>query len=149
MKKSRSKALKKLAEQLHPAYIKRQHTEYGKLYELHDMAISQKLKIDLPTLTEENANEMKSITYPNMEVLNHHRRLKKAYTKNGTKGVQDYIVWLKEHNENWIRNNKGMGVKEVDQTLFEIAKGKAGSFWNSLIMFLFAFAKTFLTKDKE
>lgn len=149
MKKSKSKALKQLANVLPPAYIKRRHTEYGTLVELHDMVIKHSLKIDLPKLTEDNANEMKSITYDNMEILNHHRRLKKAYKKDGTEGVQKYLVWLKEHNENWIRNNNGMDVKEVDPSLYEIAKGKAGSFWNSLIMFLFAFAKTFLTKDED
>lgn len=150
MNKQRSKALKQLAEMLPPAYITRPHTETGRLSELYRLKDEgHQFTNELPPLTEENADQMFSIKYEAMEVLNHHKRLKRVWKQKGTKGIQEYLVWLKNHNEQFAKRMKDMEIEQLDPKLFEIAKMKVGSFWKSLIAFLVSFALFFKTDKTE
>lgn len=146
MKKSRSKALKKLAELLPDAYYNRDHTETGTLAEIYRFRDENNLSFDLPTLTEENADQITSIKSPNLEKINHHKRLKKAYTEKGTEGVQQYLVWLDGHNKRFAKRYKDLNVERLPDGLLKIAKMKVGSFWKQIVAFLYAFAITFLQK---
>jgi hypothetical protein len=79
--------------------------------------------------------------------IDHYKKLKKAYSKDGIKGIQDYIIWLNQHNINMNKKFKEMQLEqrsaEVDKKLLSIAKGKATAFWSSLIQFLFSFFAVF------
>lgn len=89
--------------------------------------------------------------------IKHYRRLKRAYTKKGAKGVQDYILWLHGHNERMkpifeeMKLNRELmdKMKGVDKGLLEIARGKASNFWSALITFLYSFMFAFGTKEEE
>lgn len=147
MKKRTAKALRLLADRLPPAYKQRSHTERGRLADFHEYVSTSGKEIpDLSPLTEENADTIIGVKFPNLEVLNHHRRLKKAYTENGEKGIQDYILWLTGHNKRWAA--KIGEVEQVDAGLLAIAKGKVSGFWSALVSFLFAFASVFGVKEK-
>ena len=148
MNKARSKALKGLADILPDAYIQRQHTESGRLYEFHKLIDEgHTFTTKLPQLNELNKDDVFSMKYNAFEILNHHKRLKAAWKNKGTVGIQEYLVWLKGHNERWVKLNNEHKVKELDEGLYKLAIAKAGSFWSSLIAFLFSFAMMF-SKEK-
>lgn len=149
MNKRRSKALKQLAELLPAAYITRNHTESGLLSELYELNEKDKsLDLDLPIMTEDNCEEFFTITYPAMEVLNHHKRLKKGWKEKGTKGIQEYLIWLERHNRNFAKRMSEMEIEQLPEGLLYIAKMKVSSFWKSLMIFLFSFAMTFKSKKQ-
>ena len=146
MKKKKAKALKQLAIALPDAFIRRPHTETGFLWELHRLVDDGQKIEGLPVLTEENKDSVRSITYQATEKLDHYRRLKKVYQEKGTKGIQEYIVWLNLHNKRWAE--KMEGIEQVEPGLLEIAKMNVSSFWKSLIVFLFSFMATFMKKEE-
>ncbi len=150
MNKRRSKALKQLAELLPAAYITRDHTETGRLSELYLMnEKDESLDLDLPVMTEDNCDQIFSIKYPAMEILNHHKRLKAAWKKDKTKGIQDYLIWLDNHNRDFAKRMKDMEIEQMPEGLMRIATAKIGSFWKMLIAFLFSFAMVFQRKMND
>lgn len=150
MNKRRSKALKQLADLLPAAYITRDHSETGRLWELYNLIEEQKIEIEnLPLLTEENADQVFTIKYPAMEILNHHKRLKKAWKEKKAKGIQEYILWLNQHNLAFAKRVQGMEVEQLPEGLLEIAKAKVSSFWKMLFAFLFSFITVFQSQDDD
>lgn len=139
MNKSKSKALKQLAAMLPAAYIVRNHTEQAPLHRLWELK-DQGHNFELPAITEENADQLFSITYPATEILNHHKRLKRVFLEKGAAGIQEYIRWLDAHNRKWAEKMK---VDQVDPGLLEIASAKISSFWKMLIAWLVGFSMFF------
>ena len=148
MNKRRSKALKGLADMLPDAYYSRMHTESGTLSELHAYRDKEGLDFDLPELTELNWHRVKSIRYESMELINHHKRLKKAWKEKKTEGIQEYIIWLNNHNIRFAKKMQ-MDVKSVEEGLLKIAKMKVSSFWKSLIAFLVSFVFAFNQEEEN
>jgi len=148
MNKRRSKAIKELANMLPAAYIIRDHTESVRLHELFKMAEEHEaMNIDLPEINEDNRDKVFTLKQPAMEVLNHHKRLKKAWKEKGIAGIQQYIIWLDRHNRAFALRMKDMDVGQVPQGLIEIANAKISSFWKMLIAFLFSFLTIFKSND--
>jgi len=148
MNKRRSKAIKELADMLPAAYVIRDHTETATLLGLMKMAEEHEaLNIDLPEVTDENRDQVFKVKGQAMEVLNHHKRLKKAWKEKGIAGIQQYIIWLDRHNRAFALRMKDMEVGQVPQGLIEIANAKISSFWKMLIAFLFSFLTIFKSND--
>lgn len=149
MKKARVKALKQLADMLPPAYITRPHTETGKLFELWKLKEQGHNITGLPELTEENSDKMFQIKYEATEILNHHKRLKRVWKQKGTEGVQEYLKWLKQHNEYWAKKMTDLKIEQLDPKLYEIAQMKVNSFWKALITFLVSFFTIFQQQKED
>lgn len=148
MKKRHSKALKELAKRLPPSFMIRKHTEHAPLYVFYQKIDEGQTFEGLPPLTDENKDQIYSIKANAVELLDHHKRLKAAYEKDGTKGVQDYIIWVNTYNKAFAKKH-AMDIPEMEPGLLEIAKGKMASFWKSLIVFLFSFVAVFSTKEQN
>ena len=149
MKKRISKALENLSKSLPPSYVIRPHTEEAALYVFYQKKDEGVDLPDLPVMTEDNMNTVFKIKSNAVEVLNHHKRLKEAYTQNGTKGVQNYIIWVNQYNRKFIESHPVKSPEDfiVDEGLLKIALGGVAEFWKSLILFLYSFVAVFSTKS--
>lgn len=148
MNKQKSKALKQLGRVLPDVLIARNHTEQATLSRMYQLIDEGRDIQGLPTLTELNKDEIHSVTYPAFDRVNHHKRLKAAWTKEGVKGVQKYIKWVGQYNLKFAEKYSSMQVDQVDSNLLEIAKSGISSFWKMLIAFLFGFVQ-FFQDDKN
>ena len=148
MNKQKSKALKQLGDFLPDVLIARDHTERAPLSRLYQL-IDEGHNIEgLPVLTNENKGQYFSITYPTFDKINHHKRLKTAWTKEGVKGIQNHIDWVARYNKSFARKYANMNVGQVDQGLLKVAKSGISSFWKMLIAFFFGFVQ-FFQDDKN
>ena len=151
MKKKKAKALQKLAAILPVAYTYRGHTEAAKLWEwcqLKEQNGKDSNVPDLPELTDENRNQMFTVKSVAIEQINHYRRLKSAWASGGTKAVQDYLNWLTGHQIAWAKLETDLQVEQVKAEISQLGKVGAGSFWSSLLNFLYSFLAVFAGKKK-
>lgn len=101
MKKKIRRGLRDLADQLPRKIIRRKHTTY---HPWEDLTKQQKESfreaLNTPTGIDEPIGERKTwpIWTERWEEVDHFRALKNAYTKNGLKGVEEYVIGVHSHN---------------------------------------------------
>ena len=144
MSKAKLKALKGLSNRLPKSYVLRRHGIVRDLSDLHK-ANDEGADLELPELTEGNAGDKYKIKRQVLEPVNHYRRLKRAFSKRGTQGVREYIIWLKHNNDKLSRQFSD--IEPVPDGLLQIARSKSGNFWEGLLAFLYAFLRSFTNKE--
>lgn len=150
MNKRKVKAIQKLSERLPESW---EIIKFGRKRMGSDIIAERGTKdigIDILPNVVYSHPEWKS------QPINHENRLRKAYNRNGEKGMMEYILQLDINNMNLPAKYKritgkvlGEKVKRVDKRIMKIAEGKASSFWSSIIKFLFAFISVFSNQKEE
>lgn len=149
MNKQKSKALKQLGNVLPDVLMVRNHTLEKPLVDFYELSEDGYDVGVLPKLTESNCEQVFRVTSNVFEKVNHHKKLKAAWTKEGVKGVQKYIDWVAQYNKVFTKKYKGMNTQQVDPGLLEIAKSGISSFWKMLIAFLFGFVQIFQNNENK
>ena len=157
MKKRKLVQLKVFCKTLPESWEVKKHSTYvdsADALRLHDKTgMSLPEGVHEPTYKDKSGKERKKLfkhSRPVLQKINHYKRVKKAFVKNGEQGVIDYLIWLRNNN---IRVNKLLKevdqIKDFDQGLINIMKGGASAFWKNLMLFLYGFVKFFLSPEKE
>jgi len=136
MNKRKAKALKKLSQELPESFTIRAHSESVLGIDLIKEEQREGMEIEL----EQYYGVRKAVVFP----INHYKKLKKAFIKDGTQGIIDYIVWLKAHN---AKMNELLAevdkIADIDSGILAVVGMGAKRFWFNLMNFMYAFFMNF------
>lgn len=143
MNKKRKKALTALSYRLPPSWEVTKVSEYMKG---EDLITSD----EQHGLDKIHPNVIYKSTGKKLIRINHKQKLKRAWSRNKTAGVMEYIKWL-DNNNRYIASivKQSEDVKQVDEGILNIAKGSVSSFWRQLIIFLSSFISVFASQTQK
>lgn len=146
MKKSKIKALRKLASML-PKSV--EYKEGGQYIKGSALSNDQK-KAVMEKHSKVNPSSYYGTEKRGFVPINHVDRLKKAWTRNQEKGLVHYINWVDANNKKMNELNDTLKLEEVNSEVMALADKGAKGFWKRLIQFLLAFVTAFKpTENKE
>lgn len=145
MKKRQLKAIRTLCKILPESYTEVSEGQYKFGYEM------LREDIPIPEMFQKHfdPDRMYPVRVNKLVKINHYRKIKKAYKSNGQQGIMDYMKWLDAHNAQLANKYQFKKIKRIDQRLLEIAMSSAEGFWQSIIMFITAFAASFLSGGSD
>ena len=155
MNATRRKQVKLLVTQLPVSYeiiVKGQRIRPHEVLRKIDEGITPPPGFNLSSDTDE---KKKWYRYRKQDIvmINHYKRIKKAYNKRGEQGVVEYLKWLKQNN---IRVAKiisqidsNIKIGKWSSQLDRLILGGAKSFWKNLIIFLASFLTFFINNEED
>lgn len=140
MKKKQVKALMELSKALPPS---KEIQIYSVAVQGYDVPLDIKEK---QTINDEDW--YKSRNYRVVDI-NHHNRLKSAFSRDKEQGLIDYINWVAINNYRMNQLMPELKLKGLDKNLQQVVRMGKDNFWSNIIRFLYAFYHTFIKKDEK
>lgn len=158
MNKKRQKDINALASRLPVSY---EIVKFGKYVNFSELLIARNKGLDVPqSLIDSaiarggsNTTELFHMQAEKLKLINHKRKIRRAFSRNGIQGAREYLIWLKANNQRVDKYLKSIDsdkkVGKWSSLLDDMINSDDKSFWGVLAAFIMSFLQVFgINKEK-